>query len=347
VVVGLLAAALLLSGFFQNPSGLLDYVRSYGVWLSRAGETDLHQHPWHYYLQTLAYTHRMRGPVWSEGLILGLAFVGLAAAFTRLRRRVPAVHSSLAQFLSVYTVALTAAYSLIPYKTPWCLLNFLLGMILLAGVGAVALVRLPIADCRLPIADCPESGIRQIANRKSQIANGVKSQIGHGVRSLLSWIVGLLLLGGVGHLAWLSYQTSYVFNTDGRNPYAYAQTVPDLVDLGERMKELARVAPQHEDMVIKVLSVDEYYWPLPWYLRWFPKVGYWTEVPPDPVAPVVIASPQFDQELERRLGSTHQMTGYLGLRPTVVFGIWVQKDLWQAFLESRSKVRPGGGGEGS
>jgi predicted membrane-bound mannosyltransferase len=152
--------------------------------------------------------------------------------------------------------------------------------------------------------------------------------------------VGLLLLGGVGHLAWLSYQTSYVFNTDGRNPYAYAQTVPDLVDLGERMKELARAAPQHEAMVIKVLSVDEYYWPLPWYLRWFPNVGYWTEVPPDPAAPVVIASPQFDQELERRLGSTHQMTGYLGLRPTVVFGIWVQKDLWQTFLESRSQPRP-------
>ena len=32
-------------------------------------------------------------------------------------------------------------YSAIPYKTPWCLLGFLHGMILLAGVGAVVLVR--------------------------------------------------------------------------------------------------------------------------------------------------------------------------------------------------------------
>jgi len=31
---------------------------------------------------------------------------------------------------------------LISYKTPWCLLNFWLGMILLAGIGAAALFRL-------------------------------------------------------------------------------------------------------------------------------------------------------------------------------------------------------------
>jgi hypothetical protein len=48
----------------------------------------------------------------------------------------------------------------------------------------IADCRLPIeqiADCRSPIFDCPESGLRQIANRKSQIANGVKSQIERAV----------------------------------------------------------------------------------------------------------------------------------------------------------------------
>ncbi|HEX2974040.1 MAG TPA: hypothetical protein VHP11_17035, partial [Tepidisphaeraceae bacterium] len=44
-------------------------------------------------------------------------------------------------FLASYTVLLTAAYSAVPYKTPWCLLGFLHGMILLAAVGAVALIR--------------------------------------------------------------------------------------------------------------------------------------------------------------------------------------------------------------
>ena len=45
------------------------------------------------------------------------------------------------RFLALYTFALAAAYSLIAYKTPWCLLSFWHGMILLAGVGAAWLVR--------------------------------------------------------------------------------------------------------------------------------------------------------------------------------------------------------------
>lgn len=303
--VALFTASLFLSGFFRNPSGLEDYLRAYGSWLQRAGETDLHRHPWHYYLGILVYTHRMRGPVWSEGFILGLALIGGMAAFIRRAQEGTGAHSGLQRFLGLYTVALTVLYSLIPYKTPWCLLNFLEGMLLLAGVGAVTLVRL------------------------------APARWGQG-------LVGLLLLVGGSHLGWLAYQTSFVYPTDGRNPYAYAQPVPDIVELGRRVEDLAGVSPQGPALVIKVLSADEYYWPLPWYLRRFPQVGYWTEVPPDPSAPVVIASPQFGPELERRLGTTHQRTGYYGLRPTVVFEVWVHKELWQAFLESRSRAQPAG-----
>jgi uncharacterized protein (TIGR03663 family) len=307
VVAALFTASLFLSGFFRNPAGLGDSLRAYGPWLQRAGETDLHRHPWHYYLGMLAYTHRMRGPVWSEGFILGLALAGGMAACGQRALQVTGAHPGLLRFLGLYTVALTTFYSLIPYKTPWCLLNFLEGMVLLAGVGAWALVRL-----------APGRGVQGV--------------------------VGLLLLGGGAHLAWLSYQTSFVYPTDGRNPYAYAQPVPDVVELGQRVKALASVSPQGPALVVKVFSADEYYWPLPWYLRGFPKVGYWTEVPADPAAPVVIASPQFGPQLERRLGATHQRTGYYGLRPTVVFEVWVHKALWQAFLESRSRIRPAGRG---
>ena len=41
------------------------------------------------------------------------------------------------RFLGFYTLLMLVAYSAIPYKTPWCLLGFLHGMILLAGAGAV------------------------------------------------------------------------------------------------------------------------------------------------------------------------------------------------------------------
>ena len=42
-------------------------------------------------------------------------------------------------FLAVYTLALLAEYSVLPYKTPWCAVSIVYGLALLAGVGAGAL----------------------------------------------------------------------------------------------------------------------------------------------------------------------------------------------------------------
>ena len=53
--------------------------------------------------------------------------------------RLAGANASFVRFLAIYTFVLTALYSLISYKTPWCVLSFWHGMILLAGVGAVVL----------------------------------------------------------------------------------------------------------------------------------------------------------------------------------------------------------------
>lgn len=47
----------------------------------------------------------------------------------------------LVRFLAVFTGLMAVTYSLIPYKTPWCLLGFLHGAILLAGVGLAGMWR--------------------------------------------------------------------------------------------------------------------------------------------------------------------------------------------------------------
>jgi uncharacterized protein (TIGR03663 family) len=347
---GLLTACLFLSGFLSNPSGPLDYLRSYTPWLHRAQGTDLHRHPWHYYLRLLVWTHEKQGPVWSEGLIVGLAVVGTVAVLLPQKRVVrsspgrqednkidvahcmatalngsdlclrppelgvgvgvgaiftavrPEGSVAFARFVAFYTLTLTAVYSLIPYKTPWCVLSFLNGMILLAGIGAVFLADL-----------APGRG----------------------------WKAGvcLLLLAGCAQLGWQAYRTSYLSYTDPRNPYVYAQPVPDIENLGRRMEALSRAYPQHDAMVIKVFSTDTYYWPLPWYLRRFPNVGYWTQVPQDADAPVVLASPEFDAELTQKLDATHLMNGYFGLRSGVFFEIWIRMDLWKAYLETRKGAK--------
>jgi predicted membrane-bound mannosyltransferase len=80
-----------------------------------------HVHPWYYYLLLLAR---------SEAVIVMLAVVAAIGS------KQPFV-----RFLAIYTASITLVYSAIPYKTPWCLLGFLYGMILLAGAGAVFIAR--------------------------------------------------------------------------------------------------------------------------------------------------------------------------------------------------------------
>ncbi len=291
-----------LSGFLSNPAGPLGYIHAFAPWMQRAGATDIHNHPWQYYLSILIWNHRGSGPIWSEGLIVALAVVGGISTYRR-RWICHNADAGFLRFLTTYTLILTAIYSAIPYKTPWCVLSFLSGMTMLAGVGACFLLR-----------------------------------------SAPGWLgkalVGGPLLAASGQLAWQSYRTSFIYQTDGRNPYVYAQPVPDIIDLGHRIDELARAHAQHDAMFMKVIATDDYYWPLPWYIRRMKNVGYWTKIPEDPNAPVVIASPEYDEALTHKLDPTHLMTGYYGLRPGVMFEVWVKMDLWTEFIKRRSKPKP-------
>jgi uncharacterized protein (TIGR03663 family) len=298
--VALFIAVLLLSNFFTNLSAPVDYLRSFAPWMGRAHGTDLHRHPCDYYLWVLLWPHRQQGGLMiTEALIVFLALIGTAAALSRRPLLPPEAHPDLLRFIALYTLLLTALYSAIPYKTPWCVLTFLNGLILLAGIGAVVLVQ-------------------HLTGKPAKIA------------------VCLFLAAGLGHLGWQAYQASYVDFADSHNPYAYAPTSPEVVELSRKVEALARVDPQGDRMVIQVASSDGYYWPLPWYLRRFPNVGYWTgHLSEDPVAPAVLASPEFDAELTQRLDATHLMTGYFALRPGALMQLWVRLDLWKAYMETR------------
>ena len=291
-------ALLIFSSFLTNAAGPFDSVRTYLPWLNRAGGDSPHIHPWHFYLHRLIFFHAAKGAVWSEGLILGLAAIGTWAAFAR--KGLADASASFVRFLAFYTCALTAAYSLISYKTPWCLLSFWHGMILLAGVGAAWL-------------------LHSAKRRFSRLA------------------LGLLLAAGTGQLAWQAWQASVTFAAEPQNPYVYGQTSPDLLNLVRKVEALAEVHPQDKQMVVKVIAADGDYWPLPWYLRDLKRIGYWEQMPPDPFAPVMIVSANLRAGLDEK--KTHLMVGYFQLRPQVFLELYVELDLWQAWL-ARNPPKP-------
>ncbi|MSU21409.1 MAG: TIGR03663 family protein [Pedosphaera sp.] len=286
---------LLFSSFFTNLPGCLDSVRTYLPWLKRAGGQSPHNHPWSFYLERLAWFHPAKGPVWSEGLILILAAVGTAVSLVGKK-------SPLLRFLALYTIILTALYSVISYKTPWCLLNFYLGLILLAGIGASAVV--------------------DFFRR----------------RSLKAVAVGVLLALTL-QLSWQAWRASFVYSADRRNPYVYAQTVPDLLNLVQRTEGIARVASTGFETVVKIIAPGSDYWPLPWYLRRFKHLGWYEKLPDDPFAPIVLSSSKLNARLDEKSDRKWIMAGLSELRPGKFFELYVELELWKKYVETLPRER--------
>lgn len=307
VATAVIISTLFYSSFLTNPGGILDSVRSYTTYFSRASQSNLHIHPWYYYLKILIYSRVAEGPVWSEALIVLLAGVGFVVAITR--KGIAVVNFHLLTFIAFYTLIMTVFYSAIPYKTPWCLLGFLHGMILLAAVGAVAVIKL-------------------VPNVLPRV------------------LMGLLLVAGGAHLGWQGYLGSYKYYADPTNPYVYAHPVPDVVTIAKRVEQVAQVHPDGYEMHIQVICPEHDYWPLPWYLRRFEKgtIDWWDKVADDvPAAPVIIASPSVEQALMRKLyelpppGKKNLYVplfdSYMELRPQVELRCYVTKELWDSYQQ--------------
>ncbi len=310
LAVGAVTSVLFYSSFFSNPRGILDSVLTYTTYFDRAGNNTLHIHPWYYYIKMLLYSRFFDGPRWSEALIVLLALVGFAAALAK--KGISRVNIHLVRFLAFYTLILTVVYSLIPYKTPWCMLSFLHGMILLAGVGAVVLVKL------LP-------------------------------NVLPRLIILLLIFESSVFLTWQAYQSNYVYYSDSRNPYVYAHPTNEVFTIVKRIEEMARVHPDGYKMHIQVICPGKDYWPLPWYLRRFEygTIDWWESVDNSVAsAPLIICSPEVEAALTRKLYTLtpfeqRQMymylfdkPYYLWLRPKVKLLGFVRKDLWDAYYVS-------------
>jgi predicted membrane-bound mannosyltransferase len=203
-------------------------------------------------------------------------------------------HPTVARFLAFYTVTLLGMYTVISYKTPWCLLNFLLGMILLAGIGAAALLQL-------------------------------------STNKLVRALVAMALVAGTFHLTWEAWRAGVTYASSPSNPYVYAHTSPDLLRLVERVEAVGRIAPERKDTVVKIFSPDSYL-PLPWYLRRFTHTGWWDKLPEDPYAPIIIASTKLRAALDEKSNRAYLMTGLYELRPGVFLELYVELELWKEFI---------------
>ena len=178
----------------------------------------------------------------------------------------------------------------------------MIGFIMLAGMGAVALTRFP-------------------------------------KRNMAKLGLGLALAAGFLQLGFQSWRASFVYPADTRNPYVYAQTTTDFTRLVRRVEGIAGLAPDGRNMLIKVIAGPYETWPLPWSLRRFGRVGYWPDAAAAgdiDRPPVIISSADETGKIDAVLGPDYQ-SEYYGLRPGLLLTLSVRNDLWESFLRSRAR----------
>jgi hypothetical protein len=303
--VAIAVAAVFYSGFLTAPQAIADPIRAAGTYLYRGVDPSEHVHPWHFYLGLLAY-YSDGGLRWSEGLVLALAIVGAVTALVPRLWYDPSGSSQnperlfWARYLSAAAILATAIFSAIPYKTPWNLMPFYVAVIVVAGIGFSRLVHA--TTSRLP-------------------------------RSV---VVALFVVASA-HLGRQAWRASVTYASDPRNPYVYSQTVPDAVRMATRIRELAALHADGAGMLVSVIAGPHEQWPLPWYLRTMPHVGYWTS-PADALtldAPVVVASMDHSAAVDAALGDRY-VSEFYGLRPEVLLSLYIERGLWDRFLARQS-----------
>ncbi len=304
IASAVIVSTLFYSSFFTNPAGILDSFRAYAVYFNRAGQNNLHVHPWYYYIDILTWMEGFEKTVWNEDLIVVAAAFGFIV--TMVKRYTAPFNLPLIRFIAFYALIMTIVYSAIPYKTPWCLLGFMHGMILLAAVAVTVLIKI------LPY-------------RWGKLVVG------------FALVYFGLLLPVVQ-----AYFLNYKCYADPSNPYVYAHPTKDVFNITRRIEEVASVSPDGNNIYIQVICPEGDYWPLPWYLRRFSNVGWWSEVDENaPAAPVIIASPSVEPALIKKLyelpppGKVNLYVplfeSYVELRPAVELRGYVMKDLWDHF----------------
>ncbi len=304
--IGILIWLILFSSFFKNLQGLQDSFKTFFIW-SKTGIESGHNKPFPYFINLLLIKYELAAVLFS--------LVGAAIASIKNDRR--------GLFLAYWTFGIILAHSLIPYKTPWVVINLLLPMYLLSGYGIQSLVTLIQTEAA-------------VTNKKTALFT-------------------LAVFFALPILLQLPVTLKMVYTDYDNNSYeqVYQHTVRDIYRLINDIDKVAQESPEKQDIQISIVFSSN--WPLPYYLRNYPRAEFWERYDniPHVDAPLIIAQPNQSEELEKLLKNTYSTKDY-SLRPGIALRLYINNryvkrqapDARQAIPLTRSltpskQLRPG------
>lgn len=290
----LLVAALFYASFGTNPRGLLDAFRAYGFAGQKAGGGG-HEKPWWYYLQLFGWMRR-GGLVWHQVAFSALAIAGLAiGARSLLRARIKSSNTA--------TVGGAAEPRRADRRGMLAIWAGVYTVIVMGALSAIAY-------------KTPWHAIHFVPGMALLAACALRavSRLNTG-----KFVAVAFAVVTIGTLYQQTARTSFQWASEERNPYAYVHSSKDVL----KIRAIAETAVQQAPG-LPIHVVSEEYWPLPWYLRGFRNVGYWSEIPPDVDGALVITSQATAEAVAGRLRGNYRQT-FLGLRPGFVCILFIRE----------------------
>jgi uncharacterized protein (TIGR03663 family) len=261
---------LFFTSFFTYPEGINASFKAYDLWTKTGTKDHAENGFWAY----VKWGFKIEAPI----LILGALGTGLA--FWKARHR-------FAMFAALWGFGLLAAYTLIPYKTPWLALNFLLPIAIIAGYGINEL-----------------AVSRQLWQRAS---------------------AAFLAAIAFGVCAYQAIDINFYRYDDDSQPYVYAHTRRAFNEMVGEIDRIAKKSGKNNDASIVVVSPD--YWGLPWNLRDYPNAGFYGQITPTSTAEIIVGKTDQQAQIEVEYGGHYLYTGTYALRPGVDLMLYVRKDL--------------------
>lgn len=270
-VVFIYISVLFFSSFFTYPEGVQKAFEAYAIWTKTGTKDHTQSGFWAYLKWEMAI----------EGPIVVLSVVGTLIAFFKGRHRV-------AMFVGLWAFGLFLAYSLIPYKTPWLALSFLLPMCIIAGYG-----------------------INEILGLANQSAKGLGA---------------LFAAAACVILAYQSYELNFINYDNDQRTYVYAHTRRGFLEMMGRIDHYAQKSGKGGETAIDIVTPD--YWPMVWYTRDYPKAVYHGRINDNSTAELIVAKKtDQDREVMAKYASKYRLEGVYPLRPGVDLILLVRNDI--------------------
>lgn len=260
------------SSFFTYANGVKGFFEAYAIWTKTGSKDHTQNGIWAYIDWGLK----------SDGPIMILSLIGTVIAVLRGRNRV-------AMFAGLWAMGLFLAYTIIPYKTPWLALSFLLPMCIAAGYA-----------------------IGEIFESKNNALQGI----------------GLLIAAGsLAILAYLTYDLNFVRYDDEDAPMVYAHTSREFLDMIRDIERFADASGKGKETAIDIVSPD--YWPMVWYMKDYKKAIFHGQLTDTKPPPEMIVAKKGDQDAEvmRRYSANYDYYASYHLRSGVDLVLLVRKDL--------------------